>query len=574
MLGKIIKQLLKNGKIEFDIGKQFNNSSTYEKKEDYVFVNDKKTKKSGSVLIMSLILTFIGTFLYFYVSLPILNFRHASFYVFLGVFVLLFSITTKTLSELKFVEDNLSKKLRKILFSAVISMAIVFAVFKVFSSPVFFAKSYSNLIDKREGVFSEDVKPISFSQIPVVDKTTAERLGSRKLGEIGGELVSQYDIDNSYSQINVKGRPYRVTPLTYSGIVKWFVNRNNGLNNYISVDMATQNTELVKLSKPIYYSFSDKFGRNIQRHIRFKRPTYIIGEINFELDDNGTPYWVASVVKPTIALVGGYDVEKILIVDANSGEIEEFEKDNVPQWVDRVYPAKMIEEQLEYNGAYINGFLNKYIKQTGVTKPTKGYNYLSIGDDIYFYTGITSVLSDKSNIGFVLVNMRTKDTKFYPVSSAEEFSVMESAEGTVQEKGYKSTFPILINLNNRPTYFLSLKDDAELTKLFALIDAQKYQNVAIGTDITEVVKNYNKLNSDLITGSNSDEKIERTIKEIKPINIEGNTIFYFTTEEDNTIYIAPVTISKDLIFAKEKDKIKISGFKNQDKTFNVTNIEK
>lgn len=574
MLGKILKQLLTSGKVEFDFGKQFNNSQTYKENEEYVFINDKKTKKGGSVLIPSLILTFIGAFLYFYIALPIINLRHPSFYVFLAVFVGIFSFVSKTLEELRFVDDKTSKKVRKILFSSMISIAIVFGVFKVISSPIFFAKSYSKLIDKRDGVFAEDVKPISFSQIPVVDKTTAERLGSRKLGEIGGELVSQYDIDPSYSQINVKGRPYRVTPLTYSGIVKWFVNRNNGLSNYISVDMATQNTELVKLEKPIYYSFSDKFGRNIQRHIRFKRPTYIIGEINFELDDNGTPFWVASVLKPTIALVGGYDVEKILIVDANSGAIEEFEKENVPAWVDRVYPSRMIEEQLTFNGAYVNGFFNKFIKQTGVTKPTKGYNYLSIGDDIYFYTGITSVLSDKSNIGFVLVNMRTKDTKFYPVSSAEEFSVMESAEGTVQEKGYKSTFPILINLNNRPTYFLSLKDDAELTKLFALIDAQKYQDVAIGSDINEVVKNYNKLNSELITGSNSDEKLERTIKEIKAINIEGNTIFYFMTEEDNAIYIAPVNVSKDLIFAKEKDKIKITGYKNQDGTFNVTTVEK
>lgn len=570
-MNTLFKIIFKGFKLDGDFKKDYKQN---EYEEETVFIKDKREKKKGSVLLISLIITLLAGFVYFYLALPIINPVSASFYVFLGIIVGIFAFVSMTIEEIKHIEDKLSSKIRKYLIYLFVVSIVIYGGLNVIASPVFFAKSYSKLINKKESVFAEDVKPISFSQIPVVDKTTAERLGSRKLGEIGGELVSQYDIDPSYSQINVKGRPYRVTPLTYSGIIKWFVNRGNGLGNYISVDMATQNTELVKLEKPIFYSFSDKFGRNIVRHIRFKRPTYIIGEINFELDDNGTPYWVASVLKPTIALVGGFDVSKVLIVNANSGEIEEYDKDNVPEWVDRVYPSSMIEKQLEYNGAYINGFLNKYIKQTGVTKPTKGYNYLSIGNDIYFYTGITSVLSDKSNIGFVLVNMRTKDTKFYPVSSAEEFSVMESAEGTVQEKGYKSTFPILINLNNRPTYFLSLKDDAQLTKLFALIDAQKYQDVAIGSDIDEVVKNYNKLNSELITGSDSDEKIERTIKEIKAINIEGNTIFYFTVEEDNSIYVAPVNISKDLIFAKEKDKIKITGYKSSDGTFNVTSVSK
>ena len=443
-------------------------------------MNTKKVRKKGSVFILTLIFTLIVSALYFYIFLPILNPAHQSYYVFIGVIVLSFYLISTSLENSKGVIDEISKKARKILMAVLIFSVGIFAILKVISSPFFFAKSYSNLIKRQEGVFKDDVKPINFNQIPVVDKETAERLGSRKLGEIGGELVSQYDIDPTYTQINVKGKPFRITPITYSNIIKWFTNNSKGLNYYISVDMVSQNTSLVKLEKPIYYSFSDKLNRNIERHIRLKRPTYIIGEINFELDDEGNPFWVASVLKPTISVVGGMDVSKVLVIDANSGKIDEYEKGEIPSWIDRAYPSEMIEKQLTYNGVYKGGFLNRYIKQTGVTKPTKGYNYLSIGEDIYLYTGLTSVLSDKSNIGFVLVNLRTKETKFYPVSSAEEFSVMESAQGSVQEKGYTSTFPILINLNNRPTYFMSLKDEAKLTKLFALIDAQKYQSVAVG----------------------------------------------------------------------------------------------
>lgn len=538
-------------------------------------MNTKKVRKKGSVFILTLIFTLIVSALYFYIFLPILNPAHQSYYVFIGVIVLSFYLISTSLENSKGVIDEISKKARKILMAVLIFSVGIFAILKVISSPFFFAKSYSNLIERQEGVFKDDVKPINFNQIPVVDKETAERLGSRKLGEIGGELVSQYDIDPTYTQINVKGKPFRITPITYSNIIKWFTNNSKGLNYYISVDMVSQNTSLVKLEKPIYYSFSDKLNRNIERHIRLKRPTYIIGEINFELDDEGNPFWVASVLKPTISVVGGMDVSKVLVIDANSGKIDEYEKGEIPSWIDRAYPSEMIEKQLTYNGVYKGGFLNRYIKQTGVTKPTKGYNYLSIGEDIYLYTGLTSVLSDKSNIGFVLVNLRTKETKFYPVSSAEEFSVMESAQGSVQEKGYTSTFPILINLNNRPTYFMSLKDEAKLTKLFALIDAQKYQSVAVGSDINEVVKNYNKLNSDLIDPSAENNlTLEITLKEIKEINLEGNTIFYFTSEEDNLIYIAPVNIAQDLIFAKAGDKVKINGYKNEDGTFNVTSVKK
>ena len=538
-------------------------------------MNTKKVRKKGSVFILTLIFTLIVSALYFYIFLPILNPAHQSYYVFIGVIVLSFYLISTSLENSKSVIDEISKKARKILMAVLIFSVGIFAILKVISSPFFFAKSYSNLIERQEGIFKDDVKPINFNQIPVVDKETAERLESRKLGEIGGELVSQYDIDPTYTQINVKGKPFRITPITYSNIIKWFTNNSKGLNYYISVDMVSQNTSLVKLEKPIYYSFSDKLNRNIERHIRLKRPTYIIGEINFELDDEGNPFWVASVLKPTISVVGGMDVSKVLVIDANSGKIDEYEKGEIPSWIDRAYPSEMIEKQLTYNGVYKGGFLNRYIKQTGVTKPTKGYNYLSIGEDIYLYTGLTSVLSDKSNIGFVLVNLRTKETKFYPVSSAEEFSVMESAQGSVQEKGYTSTFPILINLNNRPTYFMNLKDEAKLTKLFALIDAQKYQSVAVGSDINEVVKNYNKLNSDLIDPSAENNlTLEITLKEIKEINLEGNTIFYFTSEEDNLIYIAPVNIAQDLIFGKAGDKVKINGYKNEDGTFNVTSVKK
>ncbi|AFS77608.1 hypothetical protein Curi_c05330 [Gottschalkia acidurici 9a] len=515
------------------------------------------------------LLALLLTLVLYYIFLPPINIYSESFYISLIPVLAIFAIVN--LPNPTSAESS-SHRISKYFFIIIFALIIVVVFGRVFSSPIFNAKKYANLLDKKESTFSEDVKQVDFNQLPTVDRDTAQKLGSRKMGEMGN-LVSQYNIDSSYSQVNIAGKPVRVSPLEYSSLFKWFSNRNKGIPYYISVDMVTQEANLNKLDKPIKYSFSDKFSRDILRHIRFAYPTYIFEDVNFEIDDKGNPYWIVSVLEPKIGLFGGKDLKSLLVVDATNGKIEEYNKENVPTWIDRVYSADLVLDQLEYNGKYQNGFLNSKFKQEGVTVPTEGYNYLSIDEDIYLYTGITSVISDESNIGFVLVNMRTKETKFYPVSSAEEYSVMDSAAGSVQEKNYKATFPILINVNDRPTYFMSLKDNAGLTKMFALVDAQSYQKVATGNSISEVVSNYNKINSSLVQDNKSVEEKTIVVSEVNNVVIDGNTVYLIKSQQDDIIYITNISVSKELAFIKPGDTVKLKGVlaKNQ---FNVTEFLK
>lgn len=503
----------------------------------------------------------------YYVFLPPINLRSELFYLSAIPVVLVFMLVNFMASV---PNENSSYKISKYLTLGVFVLVAALLLGKGFSSKFFNARDYASLLDKQEGVFAEDVAPVDFGQLPTVDRETAQKLGSRKMGEMG-TFVSQYEIDESYSQINIAGKPVRVSPLDYANIFKWISNKSEGIPYYISVDMVTQDAKLNKLEKPIRYSFSDKFSRDIFRHIRFARPTYIFEDINFEIDDKGYPYWIVSVIEPKIGLFGGKDVKAVLVVDANSGEIMEYDKEKVPTWIDRVYSAELVLDQLEYDGKYQNGFLNSVFKQEGVTVPTEGYNYLSVGEDIYLYTGITSVISDESNIGFVLVNMRTKETRFYPVSSAEEYSVMDSAAGSVQEKSYTATFPILINVNDRPTYFMSLKDYAGLTKMFALVDAQSYQRVAVGNSIAEAVSNYNKINSSLIQSGEKLKELEIIVSEITEVVIEGNTVYLIRSQTDDTIYAANISVSKELAFVKPGDKLKLSGSMSGEQ-FNVISL--
>lgn len=524
----------------------------------------KNNKNFLIATVVGIVISFIG----FYIYLPPINLYSAEFYSFFTGVVIIFLISyyifyTRTKETIV----KISKRLGYILAA----FWGIFLIMNLVSLVPFHAKKYSNLIKKEEGVFSEDVEPVDFDKIPVVDRETAIKLGSRKMGEMG-DLVSQYDIDQTYSQITVNGKPLRNTPLVYSDLIKWFKNKGNGIPYYISVDMADQDVELKKLDKPIKYSFTDKFSRDIKRHIRFKYPTAIIEEINFETDDNDKPYWVASTLKPTIGLVGGMDANSVIVVDAVTGETNRYKTGEVPEWIDRVYSAELIIEQLQWNGRLKNGFINQYFGQKGVTEPTDGHNYLSIDNDIYLYTGITSVLADESNIGFVLVNMRTKETKFYPVSSADEKSAMASAEGAVQEKEYSATFPILINLYNRPTYFLSLKDNAGLIKTFAFIDAQNYQNVAIGSTIEQALASYDATNLDIEVEESALEDMKIKVEEIIPVTIEGDTNYFIKAENSDVVFIAPIKASTKLPFVKVGDELEITG-ENLDKQFNIKTIK-
>lgn len=522
------------------------------KERKFVEVGNNKFLRNFKKITLTLYLLLLV--ISYYIALVPINLKSVEFYGYATVMLFI-------LSFIFFIDsffNEKSKIIYKTLLKISIAMIVITALSNLYSSPILQSKRYASLIKKQTSVFEEDIKQADFTKLPVVDRDTAIKLGARKMGEMG-DLVSQYNIDETYSQIALGEKPVRVTPLVYADFVKWFLNKDKGIPYYIKIDMVTQNASLVKLDEPIMYSMSDKFSRNLYRHIRFSYPTAIIDDINFETDDEGKPYFIATAVEPTIGLFGAPDTKYIIIVDAHSGKMEKYKTGNVPEWVDRVYPANMIITQLDDNGKFERGFLNSKIKQEGVTKTTDGYNYLISGSDISLYTGITSVLADESNIGFVIVNMRTKETKFYPVSSAEEFSVMDSAKGAVQEKGYDATFPLLINVYNRPTYFMSLKDKASLIKMYSLVDAQNYQKVAVGNTVEETVENYQKITSDIMNNVGASSEKTIVIEDIQSVVIDSNTLYYIKAKDEEKILSASINVDPRLAFIKAGDTIEVSG---------------
>ena len=490
----------------------------------------KKKKKILAVIVLILVAA-----VYYYVAIPAVNIHSTGFWTFLIALLVLILAAYGT-RKVHSVQEAKENKVLKIGAGVVVLVLAVYGIGTLLSSPVVNAKKYRDLIEPQTRNFAEDIPQISYDQIPILDKDSAELLGNRKMGSMV-DMVSQFEVSDLYSQINYQGRPVRVTPLEYASFIKWFTNQKEGIPAYITIDMATQNTELVKLEEGIKYSESEYLNRNIYRHLRFRYPTYIFDQLSFEINEEGVPYWICPVKKYTIGLFGGQTIGRVVLCNAVTGECEDVSVEDCPTWVDRVFPADLLIELYDYHGTLVNGFINSVLGQKGCLKTTEGYNYLAMDDDVWVYTGVTSVSGDRSNVGFVLMNQRTKETHYYEIAGAEEYSAMDSAEGQVQNLKYKATFPMLLNIANEPTYFIALKDDAGLVKMYAMVNIQKYQNVATGDTVAECEEAYrellesNGIAQDAAQGSSTSE-VTGKIKRIAQAVLDGNSHFYVVFEEE------------------------------------------
>ena len=440
----------------------------------------------------------------------------------------------------------------KLVGGVTILLVVIYFVGNILSSPIINASKYQKLLTVETRNFTDDIKEVSYDKIPLLDKDSASIIGTRVMGTMV-DMVSQYEVDDMYSQINYKEKPVRVTPLRYGNLIKWFTNHRNGIPAYIRIDMTTQEAECVRLSEGIKYSESDHFSRYIYRHLRFAYPTYIFDDINFEIDDNGTPYWVCPVKKYNIGLFGGQTVGRVVLCNAITGEMTDYDVKDVPTWVDKVYSAELLIDLYDYNGSLKHGFINSVLSQKDCLKTTDGYNYIALEDDVWVYTGITSVGQDNSNVGFVLMNQRTMETRYYEVSGAEEYSAMDSAKGRVQNLGYTATFPLIINVSSQPTYFMALKDGAGLVKSYAMLNIEKYQNVAIGDSVLQCESNYIQLLKDngIVDETQTEivdtKNIQGVITKIMPVVVDGNSHMYFMLEGSSSIYDADVSKYVDII---------------------------
>ena len=516
--------------------------------------------KNIKAKLIAAILVVLVLGVYYYAALPAINIHAAEFWVFLVILIILAAILFIRKKNLSRYELRESKGL-KVILGILAVVVIAYLAGTLLSSPIVNAKKYQQLMTVETGEFARDIEELSFDQIPLLDRDSATLLGNRKMGSMV-DMVSQFEVDELYSQINYNDRPVRVSPLKYASIIKWFTNQDEGIPAYIMIDMATQETELIKLDEGMKYTTSDHFNRNIYRHLRFRYPTYIFNELSFEVDENGVPYWICPVKQYNIGLFGGVTIGRVVLCNAVTGETTDYAIEDVPQWIDRAYSADLLVQLYDYYGTLKHGFFNSVLGQKDCLETTEGYNYLAIDDDVWVYTGVTSVSGDQSNVGFVLMNQRTMETKFYEVEGATEASAMSSAEGQVQNLHYTATFPLLLNISGEPTYFIALKDDAGLVKMYAMVNVQRYQIVAVGDTVSECEAAYTDLMYE-----NGIKEVEEDTREILSITapitkiaqgvIDGNSHYYIMLEGSDDIFDVSVVDFIDIIRYNVGDEVTI-----------------
>ena len=527
-----------------------------------------------ALIIAAIVIVLVGLAAYWWFHPPI-NIHSTDTWMFVAVFILLplflvfWSRSHSYKEGTAKVEANPGKaKAFKFASYVPVAVAVLGVLGAVMSLSIFpgNAEKYATVLQTTEDNFAQDIKEVNYSEIPVIDRDSAVLLGNREMGSIP-EYVSQFEISPLYSQINYQSSPVRVSPLGYADLFKWFTNREAGIPAYALVNMTTQDAEIVRLEdNPIHYSESEPLVRNIDRHVQLSYPFYMFDQKSFEIDDEGHPWWICPVQSRTIGLFGGTTIQRVVMVDATTGETQDLAIEDVPQWVDHAYPTDLLLEQYNWSGKYKDGWLNSVFGQKNVVQTTPGtdgnlgYNYIAKDDDVWVYTGVTSATADNSIVGFVLINQRTAESHFYSVSGATEDSAMQSAEGQVQNLRYQATFPLLINVSGQPTYFMALKDNAGLVKQFAMLDIQRYQNVAVGNTVAECQKAYQALlatNGVLAESGVDTGAVEKqgTIAHIAQAVVEGNSHFYVKLDDGSAIYDFALPGLIEIVGYKEGDAI-------------------
>ena len=518
--------------------------------------------------VVALIVYLVVVAVAYYIMLPPFNWHSPAFWSFFTPAICALIVILALPGKNKVVKMN------RYVVMGIAAMFVIPTVLWFVGTRVFHAKEYASRISI-ETVSFDTINEVDFSKTAIIDRDTTEALGDRVMGQMS-ELVSQFEVSDEYTQISYKNSVYRVTPLEYADFFKWLANSKDGVPAYITVDSTDGTAKLVRLKDLGYgnmkYVPSSLFNTNLMRHLRFQYPTEIFGNPSFEIDEEGHPWYVCSTY--SYKLVGDKKyVTGAIFMDPITGESTKYDVESVPTWSDRIFPESLVIEEIDDYGALQNGFFNSFIGQKGVIASSSGYNYIEKDGDIWLYTGVTSVNADQSNLGFILVNLRTHEALRIDAPGADETSAMKSAEDEVQNYGYEATFPVLVNVNGRPTYLMSLRSDASesksVLKMYAMVDATDYQKVTT----VSVDQGLNVLKKQMIAIQGGSDDISSAVTESKDITVndlrlitsEGNTIYYFKDEED-TKYRMNFSVKYEdaLAFLSDGDAVTVEYIESDD----------
>lgn len=519
---------------------------------------NKKRKAMGHGL--AFLVTAFIFFIVDYITLPAYNLHSFGFLLFIALSLALWA----TLDQIFTFSIGKYHKLVYIFSGLIVAFA---AIFSLLSAEFLNARAYRDQIVISEiSSFKDGFEAVDLNKVPVLDKETAIQLGEKQIGMVAS-LGSQYFVHDDYTLLAQKDSIYRISALDYRDAIKWFNNRKTGITSFVSVNVTNPNdVRLVDYPQGMRYTPHAHLNDNLMRKVRFNHRWAIIGGYELEVDDDFNPFWVFSVVKPEIGWFGGHSAKGVIILNPSTGESDYYDLDEVPAWVDRVQPTEIAWSQIDNWGYYVNGFINTLFAQKEMLQTTEGYNYVLLNGNIYVFSGITSIGADNSIVGFALINLKTKEAIFYQVGGADEYSAMSSAQGQVQHLNYKATFPVLLNIGNVPSYFMSLKDNEGLVKKYAFVSVSNYDAVGVGDSIGAALNDYGLRLIDfdiIIEDAKLMDTITGTVASINTIVDQGETIYYITLNESPRLFKVMAKDNIEVIFATLDDEVEITFYDSE-----------
>lgn len=517
-----------------------------------------------------------GLMLLYWLWLPTLSVAYLDGFAFLSICIITVSVNVWMWAS------NFSRsemRLWQVPTAAVVAFVVILIVGIIIGGPWFNDDTmYRQLGDVEKVEFDEMIKQIDISQIPIVDEELAKKQADKKIGE-DIALGSRVELGKPSIQ-EVNGELIFVAPLEHSSPLKWWANRTTP--GYITVSASNPNkvnyvTEIDGEKIQIRYQTSAILGKDLKRYIREHGYRNIgLTEYTFELNDEGRPYWVVTTYENQI-LWGCPEATGVVVVDAQTGEINWYPCEGVPKWVDIVQPEEFVDEQINNWGEYVRGWWNPAdtdkIKKTDRTIP------VFVEDDCYYFTGMTSVGKDDSCVGFIMVNTRNKKAVMSYMSGATEDAAMKSAEGLVQNFGYEATEPTPVNINGIPSYVVPLKDTEKLIKSCAIVNVTDYSIAVNGNTLEEARRKYiqrvAETQKNQVIGSDEAYGYTYTgvVERISSVVENGSTYYYFILKDKDEIFTAPASISNELAITREGDTVKIEYIDDKNSTVDITSFD-
>jgi len=564
-------------------------------------------KKTVLAITISTVSYFLFLFIIYYFCLPFINFTHAGFYVYLSLIACYLLPLVFILRSKKVVSKNKDKKYKQLAYDkykekfyykevtsekhfkpfnliikgvvlSISGLLVLLAVFGIIGSKMFNAKAYYNQLEVTEAPEEELLETFNFNNgevlLPIIDKDLAYKLAQASLGDYGAQYTIDYD---NFTLINVTrngvNELVRIAPLEYSNIFVSLSKHNEGSIGYIEVNVVTKETRLVKTDGGMKYIPTGVFGKDLNRHVRFNHPTSIYTEVNFEIDDDGNPYWIIPTEIREIGVISGPTSNGVIVVNPITGETKKYERGEEPAWIDRTVNEVVVDAQATNSFRYKHGFMNVHFgSKKEVFQLSDGYNYFIKGGNTYYVSCITSPNEgDQTSIGFVTINLKTRVATKYMVNGITEMRAREIAmnDARVKAQALDATWPLLINYQGVETYFVVLKNEVQEQKI-VFINVYNGELIAMGDTLQEAKTEYDKLLAD--SGNIETEDIVKSGKVISIRDLGTSIEFMISGTKDKYFVVSP-SVSLDARFIKVGDEVVVKC-KDYETYYYVTELGK